>query len=338
MKPGMNALTCATLCAGALLGGCATADRVTPDDLAELQGRVEDLEETNGRLRIRLQDAEEKIFLLQDRMEATRINSARTQSLASTTITPTGRYRSQVTSSAPPPFPEVDPIRDSLPRVVLEPGAPAPQAPAPAASSEPEVVIDMDRYNREFGSSEPAWGRQPTAAATPTYRPPSSPDSGSSAAPVTASVSAPGAARAPVNDSANRPISQNAAEDGSPLGMYRAAIDQFNRADYTGAMQTLSRFVDTHPEADYMDNALFWMGECQYGLGNYPSAIEYFQRVVGEYPDGNKVPDALLKVALTHERLDNPRQAQEVLSVLVETYPTTDAASRASERLNALKP
>jgi tol-pal system protein YbgF len=99
----------------------------------------------------------------------------------------------------------------------------------------------------------------------------------------------------------------------------------------------LSAFVATAPEADYMDNALFWMGECHYGMGDYPQALSYFQRVVSEYPDGNKVVDSLLKVALSHERLEQPEQAVEVLSVLVETYPSTDAARRATERLRALQ-
>ena len=99
----------------------------------------------------------------------------------------------------------------------------------------------------------------------------------------------------------------------------------------------MERFLASNPEADYMDNALFWIGECHYGLGDYSESIRFFQRVVSEYPDGNKVPDSLLKVALTYERLNDIANAREVLVVLVETYPTTEAARRATERLRELQ-
>ena len=41
--------------------------------------------------------------------------------------------------------------------------------------------------------------------------------------------------------------------------------------------------------------------------------------------------------ALTHERLANLSRAHEILTTLVETYPTTDAAERARQRLRDLE-
>jgi TolA-binding protein len=54
------------------------------------------------------------------------------------------------------------------------------------------------------------------------------------------------------------------------------------------------------------------------------------------FPDGNKVPDSLLKIGLSYEQLDNRRRASQVLSDLVESYPTSDAARRAEEHLGEL--
>jgi tol-pal system protein YbgF len=125
--------------------------------------------------------------------------------------------------------------------------------------------------------------------------------------------------------------------DVSPLAMYRAALDAFNQGQYDEAARGLQGFIAAGPDADYMDNAYFWLGECAYGEGKYEEALSQFQKVVREYPDGNKVPDALLKVALSYERLNNVDGAKTVLGQLVSTYPSTDSARRAAERLRALQ-
>jgi tol-pal system protein YbgF len=133
------------------------------------------------------------------------------------------------------------------------------------------------------------------------------------------------------------PRSAPPASNQSGLAIYRRALDEFNGGEYERSIESLREFIASGPEDDYMDNALFWLGECHYGLGRYQDALASFQQVVSSYPDGNKVPDSLLKVALTYERLSNDSSAREVLSVLVDTYPSTDAARRAEERLRALQ-
>ncbi len=311
------------------LGACASSDAVTHNDLDELGNRLAEMERTNGRLRIRLQDTEERLFLLQDRVEANRINVARrdTQSYrdvrerAPTAMVVEGtarRYQSPVTSAAPPPFPDVDPLVPSLPITRLGPDdAPAQPFVAPPSADMDEVVIDQEAFDARFGGSGSSTS---VASAGSTRRPQPPVDVGSH--------------RLPTSDDSNRAVAPGSAA--SPLEIYREAVEQFNAAEYATALSTLNTFVASGPEADYMDNALYWMGECLYGLGRYNEALGYFQRVANEYPDGNKVPDSLLKEALTFERLSNTQRATSVLTTLVETYPTTDAAERARQRLRDL--
>ncbi len=316
------------------LMACGANDSVSRDDLDDLTERISELERTNGRLRVRLQDTEERIFLLQDRVEANRINSMRRQTASydrtrqsfQTAPTHTQRFESPVTSSAPPPFPDINPLVPELPVQRLAPDS-ANVELAPL-DEEPELVIDMAAYEARFGD-EPGGSRPRQASTAPSRRALPPVDVGHTRLQVV-----------PV-DSSNRALVPTVAapepSEETPLSLYRSALDQFNGAEYTTALQSLNQFVAAGPEPDYMDNALFWMGECYYGLGRYDEALGFFQRVVSEYPDGNKVPDSLLKVALTYERLDNRASAREVLNVLVDTYPTTDAATRASERLRALE-
>lgn len=318
----------------AFLAACGSANTVTVDDLAQMQARVEELERTNGRLRIRIQDTEERLFLLQDRVDANRVNVARrdTESFRQVrerSVAPR-QYESPVTSSAPPPFPNVDPLVPNLPVQRLGPAeSTAPVATAPV-DDVPEVVIDQAAFDARFGNPSATTTPRPATRSTSSG---SSPPQRQALPPVDVGSHRLPTASASGDD--NRVASADASA--SPLEIYTSGVDLFNEAEYSQALDAMNRFVATGPQPDYMDNALYWMGECLYGLGRYDEALGFFQRVVSEYPDGNKVPDSLLKEALTHERLSNLSRAHEILTTLVETYPTTDAAERARQRLRDLE-
>ena len=82
-----------------------------------------------------------------------------------------------------------------------------------------------------------------------------------------------------------------------------------------------------------MDNALYWIGECHYGLGDFTRAVSFFERVMEEQPDGNKVPDAMLKMSLALDQLGNRDRAEQVLETLTQRYPMTNAAQLGAKRL-----
>lgn len=323
-----------------LLGACGASQKVTADEVAALEARIEELERTNGRMHIRIQDTEERIFLLQDRVEANRINMGRrdTESFRvarERPVEPAPRYyESPVTSSAPPPYPDVDPLVSSLPVHRLEPGAVPPTDPV-RPDDVPEVVIDQAAFDARFAHEgapgAPSSTPRPTSTSTERPQPLPPVDVGSHRLPTS------GGANVPVLVATADGAATDLPTNASPLEIYRAGVDQFNQAEYAAALDTMNRFVATGPEPDYMDNALYWMGESLYGLGRYSEALDYFQRVVSEYPDGNKVPDSLLKEALTYERLSDISRARDILGTLVETYPTTDAAERARQRLRDLE-
>lgn len=284
------------------------------------------------------EEMEERVFLLQDRLEAARIALGRRSG------EPAGRPSVNIgpgpaVSSSPPsvvtatPSAPPRPAAPTVPELPVQRVAPVSYAPA-AATSAPdeefdEVVITMDDFQSRFDSAAErealATSRAQQAAARPVAQP--AVDTRGYSLPVSAATPAAARSAAPTASATGQ----------SGLAVYRRALDEFNRGEYDRSIESLNDFIASRPEDDYMDNALFWLGECYYGLGRYQDALTQFQRVVSVYPDGNKVPDSLLKVALTYERLANDTSAREVLRVLVETYPTTDAARRAEERLRALQ-
>lgn len=328
------------LAASLALGtGCASNARLaqTQQDLVMMNARVAELERVNGRNRVLLEEMEERVYLLQDRVEAARLALQRRDSAPTTTISMAPQqalpYQSFPSASAPPVSAQNNTYpMPNLPVQRVGPGAQqawvAPAAPAQAIpdGDVEEVVITMETLEARFGAESRAAARNEWSSSGGV---PVAPSGSLDVVPVDRA-----AARSHIASAASAPAPVSS---GGGLSDYRAALDLFNDGNYAQALERLDAFVASAPEADYMDNALFWMGECYYGLGRYEQALSYFQRVVSEYPDGNKVPDSLLKVALSHERLSNTTQAIDILSVLAETYPTTDAARRASERLRALQ-
>lgn len=313
-----------------------------------------ELERSNGRYRVRIEELEERVFLLQDRVEAARLTLERQRTGPQSYDSPSSGYpQPSVRGSASsgdffPQLPVVtlDPARPQPP--VARRAAPAPVAPAPQVAvatpeaapnaNGPEVVVDEGFYQKWLATNGSRDARTPAKttavggggggqrkALPPVV-------TNGDRLPALSQEAAPVAARASAETApAAAPL------DGSPLVVYRTSLDAFNQGRYADAKAGLQKFVASGPADDYLDNAYFWLGECAYGEGRYDDALGLFQKVVSEYADGNKVPDALLKVALSYERLQQLDRTKEVLAQLAATYPSTDAARRATERMRALQ-
>ena len=322
-----------------------------------MKDRMAELERSNGRYRVRIEELEERVFLLQDRVEAARLTLERQRTGAPNHdihLPGTGYPQPSVRGSASsgdffPQLPVVtlDPARPQAPvarRAAVAPAAPLPTVAAVATepannASGPEIVVDEGFYQKWLATSGSRDARAPAKttamgggggggqrkALPPVV-------TNGDRLPEATQEAAPVAARAPAETaSAPAPL------DGSPLVIYRTSLDAFNQGRYADAKAGLQKFVASGPADDYLDNAFFWLGECAYGEGRYDDALGLFQKVVSEYADGNKVPDALLKVALSYERLQQLDRTKEVLAQLAATYPSTDAARRATERMRALQ-
>ena len=121
-----------------------------------------------------------------------------------------------------------------------------------------------------------------------------------------------------------------------PMTFYREGIDLYRQGQFSESRTRFEKFLATKPEESYIDNALYWIGECFYGEGLYHEAAGYFHRIVQEYPTANKVPDALLKVSLTYQKLGKTDSAREMLRYLMEAFPGTEAARLGKEKYEAL--
>ncbi len=321
-----------------------------------LVDRLEEVERTNGRLTVRMEELEDQLFLLNDRVESHRIALQRrtyqpqqvaVNSPQAPQPAPESYYYGDGSSSAAPVYkasprrpvqrirlgkPEVS--RPTRPAVGAQSATTAAQEQEPAAAQDDyeDVVISEDEYRKFFGEPSPSHSASASTSRTTT--------GGKRAAqpPVTSerlggkptqNSPAP-AASAPTTSKSEAPVT---APKSSGLQLYKESLAQYRSGNYNHALVGFQAFLKSRPKQDYIDNALYWIGECYYGLGEYSQAITHFQKVLSEQPDGNKVPDAMLKMSLALEKSGEQERSKEVLRQLIGEYPQTHAAGLGRKRL-----
>lgn len=293
--------------------------------LQVMQARLDEAERTNGRLAVRIEELEDDIFLLQDRVDANRIALQR-----GGVMSPQGSTVSQKPAPTPQTYwgntaqqaqPErQNPYARQVTRIPLGGGDERDWQPTPTVEhasattnsyggdDDAELVIT----ERDFEAFSRGSGVTPTATGTRKAAQP----------PVTSE-------RLPTTPE----LAGEAPKKRDALGIYKDALAEYRGGDYRAALQGFEQFLATRPQADYIDNALYWIGECHYGLGAFDTAVSFFQRVMSEQPDGNKVPDAMLKMSLAFDRVGRGEDATRVLEDLNRQYPATNAGKLATQRL-----
>lgn len=118
---------------------------------------------------------------------------------------------------------------------------------------------------------------------------------------------------------------------------YEAAIGLVRRGDFVEAAAALGGFLRRYPASGYVDSVRFWLGNAYYGKRDYKEAIETFRAFIKASPTHPRAAEALLATANCQIELKEVKGARRTLEDLLKTYPGTDAAQAAKERLAALK-
>ncbi len=112
---------------------------------------------------------------------------------------------------------------------------------------------------------------------------------------------------------------------------YSEALKLYQTRRYKEAITAFKQFQRDYPSSSLSANAIYWVGEAEYGLGNYAAAILQFKDVLARFPKSNKVADSLLKITLCYSRLKDDANAQLHATVLFEDWPNSDAALKARQ-------
>ena len=146
---------------------------------------------------------------------------------------------------------------------------------------------------------------------------------------VPADAAASGAAAGSGAASAAAPLPSTPGEQRS----YDAALDQFKRGDFQGAITGFTAFVKSNPKSALAPSAQYWIGNAHFARKDYKAAIASQRQLLLAWPDSPKVPDALLNVASAQSELGDSAAARRTLEELIGKFPQSDAAAKAKQRL-----
>ncbi len=118
---------------------------------------------------------------------------------------------------------------------------------------------------------------------------------------------------------------------------YKKAIELYSVKKLYEARDAFLNFIKKFPENKYTDNAFFWIGKIYQELGDSKRAEEIYKSLVekcekGRLPDCNKLPDAYFQLMRINIDRGNVAEANRYYSILIERFPTSDAAVRAREQ------
>jgi tol-pal system protein YbgF len=122
----------------------------------------------------------------------------------------------------------------------------------------------------------------------------------------------------------------------SPSALYASAYADFSKGNYPLAVQGFEEYAQRYADTELADNAMYWIGECNFSQGSYKSAVEAFDAMLEKYPQSDKAAAANLKKALAFVQLNQIGQGIEQLRFVTSTYPGTDEARIAADRLQSL--
>lgn len=114
---------------------------------------------------------------------------------------------------------------------------------------------------------------------------------------------------------------------------YEAAINLLRAGKHADAIGAFKKFIQNWPRSNFQSGAHFWAAAAMAQTKDYAGAKEYYARLVQNWPDDAMAPDALLGQATVEQSAGAARSARATLEKLIASYPNSDAAKTARQRL-----
>lgn len=118
---------------------------------------------------------------------------------------------------------------------------------------------------------------------------------------------------------------------------FDSALALLRKAEFGPAEAAFGGLLKRFPTTGYLPSALYWLGNAQYANRAYAPAIGSHQRLVRQFPNHMRSPEAMLAMANSQVELKDSRAARQTLDGLVKSYPDSEAAAAARERLARLR-
>ncbi len=123
----------------------------------------------------------------------------------------------------------------------------------------------------------------------------------------------------------------------SEIRSFEDSLALFRKGEFVAASSSFTDFIRRYPSSGYSAIALFWLGNAQYANRDYKEAIRHFNLLLSKSADHPRAPETLLSIANCQLELKDLKAARKTLEDVMKTYPQSEAASAARERLARLK-
>jgi tol-pal system protein YbgF len=130
---------------------------------------------------------------------------------------------------------------------------------------------------------------------------------------------------------------KNASSSSDEMTLFNNAYREYSNKRLDLALNGFQEFVKAYPNHAFADDALYWRGECYLAEGKFLYAIGELERLTRRYPASDKAPSALFRIGFAYDKLRDYGKAAEYYFEVVDKFPGTDAARRASSRMAELK-
>lgn len=118
-----------------------------------------------------------------------------------------------------------------------------------------------------------------------------------------------------------------------PAQLYTMALDQLRRGSYGAARAGLTDFLAQYPQHEQAGDAQYHLAEALEKEKKDDDAEAAYLAAYSKYPQSLRAPTAMFKRAQLLQRQGKAPRAREVLEQLVKTYPRSDEAELARDRL-----
>jgi tol-pal system protein YbgF len=118
---------------------------------------------------------------------------------------------------------------------------------------------------------------------------------------------------------------------------FEAALAVFRKGDFSAVQVLFLDFLKRYPNSGYWPSAMFWLGNAQYATRDYKAAMINFTALVTKFSDHLRAPESMLSISNCQIEIKDTRGARKTLDDLVKSYPQSEAAVAAKERLARLK-
>lgn len=127
------------------------------------------------------------------------------------------------------------------------------------------------------------------------------------------------------------------AADAAEKRDYEQALEVFRRGDFVAARSVLLAFVQRYGQSGYLPSALFWLGNAEYATKDYKESMAHFRQMLAAAPAHVRAPEAMLAISNVQLELKDSKGARKTLEELIKSYPDSETAQAAKDRLARLR-